>query len=602
MFCKAENSVDTISDVWDTAHINQDFFKDTQNIALSFCTDGVPIFKSSRTEIWPVYYSILNLPASIRTKAKNIIMSGLWIGAGKPSFPHLLEPLLAEINHLTTVGIQIDLPTGIVTVKAKLVLGVFDLPAKASILSFKHHNGYCSCSVYLHPGKHVSKNTVVFTPTETIIRTHDQTISFGQEAIECGKPVKGVKCISPLADYLDLVDCIPVEYMHAVLEGITGRLMKLWFEPNRLRKPYYLRKKMKTIDSLLMKQTPPDDFSRAPRCIANHRKYWKATELKQWLLYYSLPLLKNKLPPLYWHHFSLLVSSMHILLKDKITLNEFDAADIMIKDFLTLFPTLYGEINCVHNLHILSHLTRYVRLWGPLWTHSTFCFENKNGLIKRLFHGTNDIGQQILFNLSAQCTVHSLLYDIKLSDGDIVAGYIAGYNFRSNMMKITEHIYAVGKIELRTLTNVQQDALHHRDSDRAEVFYRLHKFGVMYHCTQYTRQTRSKRNNTFCQFQCRRSGTNNFGEIILFVRYPKPCALIKDLVPSSPTLSRQAGFAKHPKLKKHQRVDMLNCIMPSVSRGQLACIDLADITKKAVLMKVDSKEYICAIPNSYELH
>jgi len=118
LFCKAENSVDTIaiSDVWDTAHINQDdFFKDTQNIALSFCTDGVPIFKSSRTEIWPVYYNILNLPASIRTKAKNIIMSGLWIGAGKPSFPHLLEPLLAEINHLTTVGIQIHLPTGIVT-------------------------------------------------------------------------------------------------------------------------------------------------------------------------------------------------------------------------------------------------------------------------------------------------------------------------------------------------------------------------------------------------------------------------------------------------------------------------------------------------------
>ena len=79
-----------------------------------------------------------------------------------------------------------------------------------------------------------------------------------------------------------------------------------------------------------MKQTSPDDFSRAPRC---HRKYWKTTELKQWPLYYSLLLLHSKLPPLYWHHFSLLVSTIHILLKDKITLNEIDAADMIFKSY-----------------------------------------------------------------------------------------------------------------------------------------------------------------------------------------------------------------------------------------------------------------------------
>ena len=494
-----ESNGSVISDVWDAAHITGDkFFTDARNVAVSLFSDGVPIFKSSKTAMWPVYYSILNLPASIRTKSKNIILSGLWVGPGKPSFDHLLAPLMEEINHLTTVGVTIELPTGDVTVKAKLVLDVFDLPAKAAVLSYIQFNGKYGCSVCLHPGKYISHRRI-YPPRKTSMRTHDQMISFGQETIECGKPKKGVKCISSLADYLDLVDSIPVDYMHAVLEGVMGKLLTLWFETRNNRKSYYLGRSVKAIDSLLMQQTPPDDFSRATRCIATHRKYWKATELKQWPLYYSLPLLQSKLPPLYWHHYCLLVCTMHILLKDKISLSELDAADIMIRDFLKLFAPLYGEINFAHNFHLHNPCqTKYIQLWGPLWTHSAFCFENKNGLIKSLFHGTS---QQILFNVNTQCTIHSLIYDIKLSDGDTVASYLSEDYFKSNMIQITEYIYAVGNSEHVILTKDQEDALQCQASDRVQVFYRLFNFGVMYHCTQYARQRCSKQNNTFCEFR-----------------------------------------------------------------------------------------------------
>jgi len=82
---------------------NDTFFTDnSRNVALSMCTDGVPIFKS---QMWPVYYSILNLPASLRAKSKNIILSGLWIGPSKP----LLQPLMNEIDHLTIDGMIIEL-------------------------------------------------------------------------------------------------------------------------------------------------------------------------------------------------------------------------------------------------------------------------------------------------------------------------------------------------------------------------------------------------------------------------------------------------------------------------------------------------------------
>ena len=78
---------------------------------------------------------------------------------------------------------------------------------------------------------------------------------------------------------------------------------------------------------------------------------------------------------------------MHIMLNDSISQAQVDAAEQMLHDFCILLPELYGESSCTANAHLLSHLAKYVRLWGLLWTHSAFGFENKNGQLKHLFHG-----------------------------------------------------------------------------------------------------------------------------------------------------------------------------------------------------------------------
>ena len=93
-----------------------------------------------------------------------------------------------------------------------------------------------------------------------------------------------------------------------------------------------------------MKQKPPAEFTRAPRSIQKHLKYWKASEIKYWLLYYSLPLLLGKLPSLFWHHYALLVCSLHFLLKSEISAEEVDAAEQMLSDFYELMPELWGKI------------------------------------------------------------------------------------------------------------------------------------------------------------------------------------------------------------------------------------------------------------------
>lgn len=103
---------------------------------------------------------------------------------------------------------------------------------------------------------------------------------------------------------------------------------------------------------------------------------------------------------------------MHILLGDSIAHAQVDAAEQMLLDFHALLPELYGEASCTANAHLLTHLTKYVRLWGPLWMHLAFGFESKNGQLKHLFHIKSNIIRRLLFNIDVCCTlqqVHSKL-------------------------------------------------------------------------------------------------------------------------------------------------------------------------------------------------
>ena len=129
------------------------------------------------------------------------------------------------------------------------------------------------------------------------------------------------------------------------------------------------------------------------------RLYWKASEFKNWLLFYSTPILKGYLPSLYYHHYVLLVTALHILLQESISIQQIEAAEMMLKNFVSLLPELYGEKNCTAKAHLLLHLPMYIKLWGPLWTHSTFAFESKNGHLKKLSHRKSCFYQQLLFNI-----------------------------------------------------------------------------------------------------------------------------------------------------------------------------------------------------------
>jgi len=158
---------------------------------------------------------------------------------------------------------------------------------------------------------------------------------------------------------------VPVDYMHTVLLGVVKLLLKRWFDSSYHRAPFYLRVQIEAVDATLLKQRPPSEFSCRPRSIKKHLSYWKVSELRNWMLYYSLPLLLDHLPPLYFHHYALLVGALHLLLGNRIPVSYIDNTEQILNDFCLLVEELYGESACTHTVHLLTHLSKYVRLWGP---------------------------------------------------------------------------------------------------------------------------------------------------------------------------------------------------------------------------------------------
>ena len=124
--------------------------------------------------------------------------------------------------------------------------------------------------------------------------------------------------------------------LNIVLEGVTRMLLNFWIDSKNRGKSFYLERKVSGIDAVLIKQRPPHEFSRYP----TSHVHWKASELRNWLLFYSLPLLHGFLPPLYLHHFALLLCAMHILLQEKIALSQIDAAELMLNEFYLMMPEL----------------------------------------------------------------------------------------------------------------------------------------------------------------------------------------------------------------------------------------------------------------------
>ena len=292
------------------------------NVSFTWNTDGVPIFKSSKFSIWPFYLSINELPYKHRTRKENLRFCGLWFGESKPVMSLFSKPLMTSLKSLETEGIEITTENGKCISKGFLLCGTADLPAKSLVMNCNQFNGSFSCMKCLDPGKTfrtVKCGSVHVFPfdvanPEIQSRTKNEgCVPDVMEALQQRKTFNGIKGPSFLMA-LKAYDFVKgTADMHGVLLGISKLLINLWIGSSNSREKFSISAYVDIIDERLTKIKPPSFITRIPRTISDHFKYWKASELRSWLFYYSLPVLSDILPAAYFLHYACLVEGIYLL-------------------------------------------------------------------------------------------------------------------------------------------------------------------------------------------------------------------------------------------------------------------------------------------------
>jgi len=372
--------------------VNVSNIPDTINVAINI--DGLPLSSSSQSQVYPILCLITNVDILLPL---NIFCIGIYHGYDKPSdFNELLEDFVNEAVNLTLNGVYI----GDKYFSFKISMLLFDAVAKASVLRIKGHSGYSSCSKCMQEGEYLDH--VVFPDMTFTKRTDTDFINQTDPEHHTGRT------ILQRIPNLGLVSDVPLDYMHLICLGVVKKLLvNIWCFG---KPPHKLQSRSVNIisDSLLnLIKYIPHEFARKPRPIKEAKRY-KATELRQFLLYTGVIVLENHLDKNKYEHFLTLHVAVRILLSDSLMKTMTDYAEELLKHFVLSSKLIYGPQILSHNFHNLLHITDDARKYGNLNLFSNFSSENYLQKIKKLLRTHNNVLSQIVRRLSEESTVHTL--------------------------------------------------------------------------------------------------------------------------------------------------------------------------------------------------
>ena len=579
------------------------------NISFTFNTDGAAVFKSSNVSVWPLFLVINELPYKLRMKKDNMILAGLWFGNKKPSMATYMKPFQESFDKLAEGCTFYSPERGEFECKAFLLCGTADLPARCILCNSVQFNGSFSCWKCLQKGEtaKVGKGHCHVFPykddsPKTPVRTKESVLNDSQKAMDLHESgiakylVNGIKGPSWLSFFpkFDIVEGIAIDYMHGVLLGVQKLLLSLWFSDTHKGKPFNLREKLCDVDKRLLSIKPTLNISRLPRSIQNDLKYWKASEFRSFLLYYGAPVLNGILDKERFCHYLLLVNSVFMLLKTKATVGDIAAAESMLFQFVKHFAFLYDKCHMTLNIHQLVHLADSVLSLGPLYTHSCFSFEDKNGILLRMIRGTQNIDNQIITGVSFLQKLPELKQKTisKGSELEKLYNSIEQPCSLSRGLEITEGIFVLGAIKLKILSESEQAALCRYFGfdpvlrEYVQTFKRLEYYQHLIYSLSYSRMT--KRDNATVCYQME---NEKFGRVRSFV-----------LLNVSDILSNNV-FALVEELSCLQ---FSNASILAVKETNNICVvPLLDIKETCMFVSFNNSDksktnYVCRFPNNLE--
>ena len=362
-------------------------------ISLIWSTDGAEVQKSNKAQAWPIFAAINELPINARFLRQNIILVSLWCDSKKPDhevFKQYLSFMCAVFKDYTT-------KVNDKAFKVVPLVATFDMPARALVMNHIGPTGFFACSFCREPGctQNVGKGHCRVWPMQitpdTDMRTHENVLEDATKAENGMKPIDahGMHGITSLFDleYFHGVHSVAIDYMHAAIENVFKTIMLYWFTPEYKTHESSVYKYIDTIDARLIQIKPPIYMCRVPRSIAQFFKQWKASEMRNFALYYILPCVAGLQSDNYIHHLAFFIGALHIYLRNQISEEDLQTADRYINTFTQKFDQLYPKTELKINVHTLLHLHDTVKRLGPLFGYSMFPFEDANFLLQSYITG-----------------------------------------------------------------------------------------------------------------------------------------------------------------------------------------------------------------------
>lgn len=361
-------------------------------LELTIHIDGTPIYKSSKSEFWPIQCSV----SGVEMRA---FFVQIYAGTHKPdSAEQFMRPLLNEAHELLKYGLRVATHDDSKIIEVKFHNFILDAPARAFLKQIIGHSGYFSCERCEEKGMYLSKvknngkkkrngGHVCLIGTNARLRTDE---SFRKQ--ENPEHHHGS---SPLEELpIDMVRDIPLEYLHLILYGAMKRLLNLWTEGTndfKFSDVDITEVSKKHMQAGATKPTELNKPNRSLKCLS----HWKATEFRTFLLKTGPIALFGSLPAEMYNHFLALHCAVTICSSEN--LKKFlPIARGLFRSFTERFGELYGEENKTYSIHSIIHVVDDVERFGVLDNYSAFPGESNLGFLKNLLRGGHLPLQQVV--------------------------------------------------------------------------------------------------------------------------------------------------------------------------------------------------------------
>ncbi|XP_058987390.1 uncharacterized protein LOC131806751 [Musca domestica] len=352
-------------------------------LLLDVFVDGMPLYKSSSTSLWPILCSFSEF------KNSQPFLIATYIGKSKPpDVKDFLKRFVEEYIYLKNEGFKI----GDKYFTPKIRLFVCDTPARAFLTGTVGHTSAQGCSKCEQEASYKNKRlNYAIVPGNA--RTDEAFLARKSQAYHI-QQFRSETHPLELCN-IKMVTQFPLDTMHLIDLGVFKKMLRLILQNKHTKSKLNVAEINELNRKILyIAKYTPKEFARKGRLFDEVCR-WKAKEFRQVVLYTGIIIFKNILHEDLYTHFLLLHTAYRMVSCPSNCHKNLQCVQQLMEAFVADFALIYGSDKISYNVHNLLHLAKCVENFGNVENFSSYKYENFLQTLKKDCRKPSYISQQL---------------------------------------------------------------------------------------------------------------------------------------------------------------------------------------------------------------